>query len=248
MTLLALVLGCLGAVDLVRWQDERIGRRAGLGLAVGGALTLLLLVAGGAGALATAWTTAVVVLLAVIWVVASSRSLRDTHPTWPGLVAGLGILGTTIALSPLAPALGGALGRWYAQLPVDVVQGVPLERFLVVVGCALLLTGTGNLLVRLVLTAAGSKVKRSEQQIKGGRVLGPMERLLIFGLGMAGQLTAAAIVVAAKGLLRFPELQSYRADPPADDDEVQRIDVLTEYFLIGSMTSWLLALACLVLV
>ena len=35
-----------------------------------------------------------------------------------------------------------------------------------------------------------------------------MERVFIVGLGLAGQLTAASIVVAAKGLLRWPELQS----------------------------------------
>ena len=40
--------------------------------------------------------------------------------------------------------------------------------------------------------------------------LGPLERLFILGLGLAGNLTAAAIVVAAKGLLRFPELLEER--------------------------------------
>ena len=46
-----------------------------------------------------------------------------------------------------------------------------------------------------------------------------MERVFIVGLGLAGQLTAASIVVAAKGLLRWPELQSKAragVDPPAD--------------------------------
>ena len=46
-----------------------------------------------------------------------------------------------------------------------------------------------------------------------------MERVFIVGLGLAGQLTAASIVVAAKGLLRWPELQSQAGageDPPAD--------------------------------
>jgi hypothetical protein len=66
-----------------------------------------------------------------------------------------------------------------------------------------------------------------------------MERVFILGLVLAGNLTAASIVVAAKGLLRFPELQS-RLDQA-------RIHRLTEYFLVGSFVSWLVPLASLVL-
>ena len=61
-----------------------------------------------------------------------------------------------------------------------------------------------------------------------------MERLLILALALAGQVTAATVVVAAKGLLRFPELQARR--------EQERIHRLTEYFLVGSFASWLVAL------
>jgi hypothetical protein len=194
-------------------------------------------------------TTAVVVLLALAWALASRVGFGEDGVTWPGLVVAAAIGAGALLLSPYAPELGGPLARWYADLPWAALDDRPIERSLAVLGSALALTGTGNVLVRLVLTASGSKVRRSEQQIKGGRVLGPMERLLILGLGLAGELGAASIIVAAKGLLRFPELQSYRAEPGQDGQEEpasgQRIDVLTEYFLIGSMTSWLLALLCL---
>jgi hypothetical protein len=61
-----------------------------------------------------------------------------------------------------------------------------------------------------------------------------MERLFILVLAVAGELTAAAVVVAAKGLLRFPELQrSRRAAGPT---------AVSEYFLIGSFASWLLGI------
>ena len=66
-----------------------------------------------------------------------------------------------------------------------------------------------------------------------------MERVFILGLALAGQVTAASIVVAAKGLLRFPELSSRR--------DQERIHLLTEYFLVGSFVSWLVALSSLVL-
>jgi len=88
--------------------------------------------------------------------------------------------------------------------------------------------------VRLLLDAVGVPALSNEKQLKGGRVLGPMERLFIIGLGLAGSLGAAAVVVAAKGLLRYPELQRKQAEGPTD---------ISEYFLIGSFASWLLALA-----
>jgi hypothetical protein len=53
--------------------------------------------------------------------------------------------------------------------------------------------------------------------------------------------TAASAVIAAKGLLRFPELQAAR------DEGVPGIHEVTEYFLVGSFTSWLVSLAGLAL-
>ena len=38
-----------------------------------------------------------------------------------------------------------------------------------------------------------------------------MERLLIVGLGMGGQLAAATAVVAAKSIIRFPEINKQHA-------------------------------------
>jgi hypothetical protein len=110
------------------------------------------------------------------------------------------------------------------------------DRFAVVVGGLLFLQATANLVVRLVLDSAGSPAEESETTLKGGRILGPMERTFIFALGVAGELTAASIIVAAKWLLRFPELQR---------DKGSRVDALTEYFLVGSLTSWLLAVVLL---
>ncbi|MEZ5165180.1 MAG: hypothetical protein R2695_01345 [Acidimicrobiales bacterium] len=64
-------------------------------------------------------------------------------------------------------------------------------------------------------------------------MIGPLERLLILGLVVAGQPTTAALVVTAKSLLRYPELRD------ADGIDVHE---LTEYVLIGSLLSWMLAL------
>jgi hypothetical protein len=61
-----------------------------------------------------------------------------------------------------------------------------------------------------------------------------MERVLILALGLAGEVTAAAVVGGAKGLLRGPALHRGTKEGPSD---------LTEYFLIGTLASWLVALA-----
>ncbi|MGH3530870.1 MAG: hypothetical protein ACRDSX_02895, partial [Mycobacterium sp.] len=79
--------------------------------------------------------------------------------------------------------------------------------------------------------------------LKGGRLLGPMERLLILILGVSGQALAASAVIAAKGIIRFPELNAQKGR----NGEVG-IDEVTEYFLVGSFASWLLALGGLALV
>jgi hypothetical protein len=93
----------------------------------------------------------------------------------------------------------------------------------------------------------GTKFTPAEQRLRGGRVVGPLERVLIFGLGLAGQPTAAALVISAKGLLRYPELTGLRGESGAGGTSARTIDVVTEYLLIGSLTSWLLALFPLVL-
>ena len=70
-------------------------------------------------------------------------------------------------------------------------------------------------------------------KLKGGRLLGPMERLLILGLGLAGQLAAATAVVAAKSIIRFPEIKGQKAH----ENGGIGIDEVTEYFLVGSFAT-----------
>jgi hypothetical protein len=140
------------------------------------------------------------------------------------------------------------LARGVHHLPFPLVADASLERALFVAGVLTMLFATSNALVRLVLTAMGTKFSNAEQRLRGGRVIGPLERVLIFGLGLAGQATAAALVIGAKGLLRYPELNGLRNEPGAAGPPARTIDVVTEYLLIGSLTSWLLALFPLVLV
>lgn len=64
-----------------------------------------------------------------------------------------------------------------------------------------------------------------------GRWIGTLERLLIFILIIGDEAGAAALVVAAKAILRFPEITG---DEP---------HLGAEYVLIGSLASWLVAVA-----
>ncbi|SKA97284.1 hypothetical protein SAMN06295879_2306 [Agreia bicolorata] len=65
-------------------------------------------------------------------------------------------------------------------------------------------------------------------KLKGGRYIGPIERLFLLALILAGQFGVMAAVVAAKGIIRFPEISK--------DAEGSK----AEYFLVGSFTSWAL--------
>jgi len=98
----------------------------------------------------------------------------------------------------------------------------------IVVG-ALLLTQPANWVVRQVLRVA--RQTGSQSQNRAGRWIGILERLLIYVLVVIGAAAAAGLVVAAKSILRFPEIN---AKPPVIDPE---------YVLVGSLASWLLAFA-----
>ncbi|MEU1973626.1 hypothetical protein ABZ477_18360 [Microbacterium sp. NPDC019599] len=73
--------------------------------------------------------------------------------------------------------------------------------------------------------------------LKGGRLIGPLERLMVFALTLAAMYPLLAAVLAAKGIVRFPEISRDSA-----------VGNRAEYFLIGSLVSWVLALAGALLV
>ena len=220
----------VGLVDLVRASRDATASSRRVLMALLGGLLLLGAVVAWAPSIRVGLVDVVVWVGAFLcWLLGSAaaltrRSVRARAVAFTGWGVGL-------AWSLLAG------GRLSVDLP-SVVRGpldsVPPDRLVLVLGVLVAQLATVNVLVRLVLDAVGVPAADNEKSLKGGRLLGPMERLLIVGLGLAGHVTAASIVVAAKGLLRFPELQrGSGAGGPSD---------VTEYFLIGSFASWLLAL------
>ena len=242
MSLVAALLLALGVTDLVRWSPEATpAARTALAVAMGAAsavgLALLAAPADGAadGAAATLAVAAVGVLGVLVWVAADSAPLRASGRTPLAAVAAMAV--AVLALAPAAPPVGGPLQRWYQGLDLPGLAGVGVEAALAAVAGALFLLASANRVVRLVLSSAGTPPVSGEATLRGGRLLGPLERTFILALALAGDLTAAAVVIAAKGVLRLPEIRSAKAEKRGG------ADVVTEYFLVGTFTSWLLAVA-----
>lgn len=72
---------------------------------------------------------------------------------------------------------------------------------------------------------------------QGGRLIGPLERMLVLILTLASAYPVLAAMLAAKGIVRFPEISR-------DGETGAR----AEYFLVGSLVSWVIALSAAFLV
>lgn len=136
-----------------------------------------------------------------------------------------------LAVAALVAAGLAALAVWWA--PTRGAGPAPVAW----AGVLVLFGRPANDIVRAALTLArlpvgdeaplGTAEKGSG--LRGGRWIGPLERILLVLLGIAGQGGLAAAVVAAKGVIRFPEISRAQGGEAAEE------------FLVGSMLSWLLA-------
>jgi hypothetical protein len=172
------------------------------------------------------WWTPIGVAAVVAWV--ASTPVDRAYP-WPIVGLGLTLL-AILAGSAHLPAPDGWLTEWYDSLEIQSLHGIAFERFALTVGCLVFLVESANIIVRMVLAGTDAGVMASEQTLKGGRVLGPIERILIFAMALSGQYAALTAIVAAKGILRFPEISRDVAGRKA------------EYVLVGSFVSWAIAL------
>ncbi|THV09268.1 hypothetical protein E9934_16955 [Nocardioides caeni] len=234
-------LAAVGLGDLGRADHGPVSGRRQLAVVATGAVLLgtFLLWAGDSGLGAIALLVGLVAAHTG-WVVATSAALAVGGPAARGWrTAAFASLGVGAAISLLGVGALEPWVEWPTWLRDTALGHWPAADVMVSAGAVLLQLATGNLLVRLVLDAVGVPAVTNEKRLKGGRLLGPMERIFIVGLGHIGEVTAAAIVVAAKGLLRFPEIQAGVKEGPSD---------VTEYFLIGSFTSWLIGLAGVALI
>lgn len=242
MIFLALGLIGFGVGDLVRWSPEQDVSIARTVCATGsGAVVVALVDALSGVAPSSVFFTALLAgVLLGLWL---GYDLLPGAKSKPELALGLA-LATIICLigaSGAAEPVGGDLARWYDNLAFGFTRSVSVDQFVLGAAATLFLLATGNRLVRYTLMATKSPADEGEIKLRGGRVLGPMERLIVAASVVAGGFAGAGFVIAAKGLLRFRELRE-------GDNNSPRLDSITEYFLIGTFTSVLIAVIAAVLV
>jgi len=201
------------------------------------------------------WAAAAVVA-AVLWMLVmplGEPPRRAEPPLWPVPVL-LVLVAAALLVDRSAPT------GWLANaIAASALPAAPTQ-LLAGLAVVLVLTRTANLVVRAalgfaraggdgdvaaedgrrwVLRLAGRPVGSVEPartaapnglQLLGGRVIGPLERLLFVALFLLGAHPVIVALLAAKGIVRFPEISADRGRGSK-----------AEEFLIGSLTSWSLA-------
>ena len=232
MILLALLLSTLGAADLVR-NGSGHGPVPGMirMLSAGGVVLAL-----GIWGTGLDWWWFVIGLgTLAIWAWSTRRVMTAASGTYPWPVIGLiAVILAILAAGSHTPVADGWLTQWYAGLGVSALAGVSFDTFVLTLACLVFLIDTSNVIVRMVLTGTGARNTKGASELKGGRMLGPIERIFIFAMALAGQYLAVTAVIAAKGILRFPEI--------AKDSDM---GTKAEYVLVGSFVSWGIAFAFL---
>ncbi|WOF22013.1 hypothetical protein N8K70_11560 [Microbacterium betulae] len=251
MELTGLVLAAIGAADLVR-RGVR-GRRS---RALGVAAVLLLCALAGAALGAGSWSS---LLFATVPVAAAA-----------GWIVTMRADGSRLGFLPLAGAAAIAVAAMLLRparpdlvIPWGGDGELPVSLALLAVGGGLFLLDSANRVVRTALRfedvpsdeetptprrrlfsglvardgPAPPPDGQAVHTLRGGRLIGPLERVVLAGLLLAQAYPVVAALIAAKGIVRFPEISRDR------DRGTQ-----AEYFLVGSMVSWALALAVTALV
>ena len=107
------------------------------------------------------------------------------------------------------------------------------DRLLTVVAGVVAVAGGGLVTTQVFgIVDRASPVRRAGEVLRGGAWIGALERLAVYVALVAGWGPGLAIVLAVKGLGRYPELRSQEDTGAA------------ERFIIGTFTSVLWAVAC----
>lgn len=214
-----IVLLAVGIADLIRQYAP--ARTRPFGYAGAGVLLLI----GAAGADAAVWLF-VAVAVAAVWLLGTPGRRGGRAGLWPVVLVAAVCVGSVAAVGVRAHQ--GPLGDvWPATSPLGRIS---LDAAAFLVGALVFLAESGNVVVRAALRD-GALVDVEPPALRGGRLIGPLERILVLALTLTGAFTLLAAVLAAKGIVRFPEISR-------DTDDGTR----AEYFLIGSLVSWVTAL------
>jgi hypothetical protein len=176
--------------------------------------------------------------------------------SWPAVLLAVAVA-VLLLWGPL-PDGAGFVVDWHDGSGLAFVDAVPLAAVVGGVGSTLFLVDSANVVVAQALPpglqrgattgAEADDLRRrfgrrrrsdadtdasgdSTVRLKGGRLIGPIERLLLAGFAVTGAFPVVAALIAAKGIVRFPEIRRETTGYQA------------EYFLIGSLVSWAMAFA-----
>lgn len=186
----------------------------------------------------------------------TARGLLRGSGSWPAVLLAVAVA-VLLLWGPLPDGTGFVVD-WHDGSGLAFVDAVPLAAVVGGVGSALFLVDSANVVVAQALppglqrgAVTGAEAydlrrrfgrrRRSDAdaeqsgdstvRLKGGRLIGPIERLLLAGFAVAGAFPVVAALIAAKGIVRFPEIRRETTGYQA------------EYFLIGSLVSWAMAFA-----
>jgi hypothetical protein len=214
-----IVLLSVGVADLIRLHAP-VRVRGAISVVVA---LLVLITAAGADAAVWAFVGAAA---AAGWILATPGLTGGRAGLWP--VVGVAVVAVgAVAFQGIRLDQGPLGDAWPVDSPLGAVS---LDVGFLVLGALVFLVESGNVVVRAALRG-GQVEADAPVALKGGRLIGPLERVLVFALTVTGAFTLLAAVLAAKGIVRFPEISR-------DSD----LGTRAEYFLIGSLVSWVTAL------
>ena len=185
----------------------------------------------------------VIILVAVAWLCCGlvsqvwwDKSLRAYQRKRLGpfirlVHAGLLLLAVGLCVVVSQP-LGSRAAKMSAVVGVVVLLTVPANRVVADILAVARHSSQGDVKAVAVgceLSQESGKQDEMEGSMRGGRWIGPLERILILLLASVEAPAAIAAIVAAKGVIRFPEISQDKAGQKAEE------------FLIGSFASWILA-------
>ncbi|MGW8481490.1 hypothetical protein ACWGJP_00020 [Microbacterium sp. NPDC055903] len=252
MILAGFLLLAVGAVDLVR---QFVPRRW-IGYLV--ALIVLMVLGSVSDALVP---MLLAIVLGAAWIRVMPRERDSRWGFWPAVALALIAAVSVATMGERADA--GLIGlAWQLTSPFGPIS---FDLAVLVIGVVAFLLESANLVVRAALSgehtwrpddagiAAAEPVEKDSGDgattasytisapvrggFKGGRLIGPLERVIVFMLTLTAAYPVLAAMLAAKGIVRFPEISK-------DGETGAR----AEYFLVGSLVSWVIALGSAFLV
>ncbi len=253
----SLLIGIIGFTDLARTRSWRGSGWIYLGVLWVGFLAFAVL-----GLSVHPLVAVVMVALAAGWVRLMPAADADRpRQLWPAIGVGVLVLAAALSGDawPVAGASSSPVADAYRSAD-GILSGVPLEVLVACVAVAVFLVSSSNIVTRAALGRAAMTTPLSTDRrtvwelrirgrmlgemsgqeravapatfLQGGRLIGPVERLLIVILALLGAYVLIGALVAAKGVVRFPEISADRG-----------VGSKAEEFLVGSLTSWSLATA-----